>query len=393
MARLKFGYTGQTGPPFDRNVRALPRIEGQGWDFVRYPDQMGSTHPYGMMPGDVSPPDDPEALIGTYGSQWYGSFELMSAASLATTTLGLQCAVIDPLRRSPSVFAQEAMSITHLSKGRANWCIGSGEQKQFEPFGETRTRPIERMIEALHVMNTLWDNPYTPVSRESPYWPLKDAVFPLPKYEGLKPNIRAVGGGPKIEKIAGELCDGWMTFIPGGVRNDPASISSAVTNIKGHAAAAQRDPDALDFSAMAMIVIAPTDDEALELTRDPIIAWPALWGYGAMAGKAWKELGHDHPFGEDASWPKNMKVGAPLDPEFAASLPGMVPEGMIDATIIHGSPDTIVRRLEPFVAGGLTELSFLNMTPWVDRRTGSGFAPLISEVVTGLGGQPLKTDL
>ena len=140
MADLKFGYTGQCGPPFDRNLRALPRIEAQGWDFVRYPDQMGSTHPYGMMPGDVSSPDDPEALIGTYGSQWFGSFELMSAAAVSTKNLGLSCAVIDPLRRSPSVFAQEAMSLTHLSKGRANWCVGSGEQKQFAPFGEKRTK-------------------------------------------------------------------------------------------------------------------------------------------------------------------------------------------------------------------------------------------------------------
>ena len=72
------------------------------------------------------------------------------------------------------------------------------------------------MSEALRVMNTLWDNPYKPVSRDSEYWPLKDAVFPLPLYEGQRPKVRAVGGGPAIEKLAGELCDGWMTFIPGG---------------------------------------------------------------------------------------------------------------------------------------------------------------------------------
>jgi len=33
------------------------------------------------------------------------------------------------------------------------------------------------------------------------------------------------------------------------------------------------------------------------------------------------------------------------------------------------------------------------MTPWVDRSTGSGFGKLISEVITGLGGQPLNLDV
>src|SRR5579862_6986185 len=228
VPKLKFGFTGQVGPPSDRAIRALPRIEAQGWDFVRHPDQMGSTHPYGMMATDVASPDDPEALICSYGSTWCGSFELMSAAALSTTNLGLHCAVIDPLRRAPSVFAQEALTVTHQSKGRATWCIGSGEDKQFEPFGEVRIKPAERMVEAVRVMHTLWDNAYKPVSRESDFWPLHDAVLPLPLYEGKKPSTLMVGGGAAVEKLAGELCDGWMTFLPGGVLNDPQNLADSV---------------------------------------------------------------------------------------------------------------------------------------------------------------------
>ena len=166
-----------------------------------------------------------------------------------------------------------------------------------------------------------------------------------------------------------------------------------VHNVKQHATAFGRDPEALEFSAMAMIIIAETDDEALELTRSPIVAWPSLWGLGAMAGKMWKSLGYDHPYGEDASWPKNMNVSEPLDREYAASLPSLVPDAIVDSVVIHGSPDTIIRRLEPFVAGGLTELSFLNMTSWVDVKRGPQYPRLISEVITGLGGKPLNLEV
>jgi phthiodiolone/phenolphthiodiolone dimycocerosates ketoreductase len=356
VAKLKFGYTGQVGPPLSRSVRSMARIESQGWDFVRYPDQMGSTHP-----------------------------------SVMTTDLGLHSAVIDPLRRSPSVFAQEAMTVTHLSKGRATWCIGAGENKQFEPFGERRTNQTERMVEAIQVMQTLWDNPYRAVSRDSEYWPLRDAVFPLPLYEGHKPSTLAVGGVEAVLRVGGEVCDGWMTFLPGGVSDDVETLATSIKKVKGYAEAAGRDPDSLRFSAMVMVMIAENDDMALGFTKHPTSAWAGIWCCGPTSGKMWKSLGFEHPYGEDASWPKNMSVAA-LDPEEVKRLPELVPESIMEHTMVWGSPERVIRRLEPFIDAGLTELSFLNCVPWSDPAYGPHFAELASQVIVGLGGNPLRLD-
>jgi phthiodiolone/phenolphthiodiolone dimycocerosates ketoreductase len=393
VGELKFGYTGQVGPPLDRALRAMARVEAQGWDFIRFPDQMGSTHPYGMMPGDVASPDDPEALICSYGSQWSGSFELLTATAISTSELAMHGAVIDPLRRSPSVFAQEAVTVSHFSHGRASWCIGSGEAKQFEPFGEKRFKPAERMVEAVKVMQTLWDNPYRPVSRDSEYWPLKDAVFPMPLFEDRKPNILVVGGGEAIERLAGEDCDGWMTFLPGGALDDPIGLAKTISRVKSYAARAGRDPESIRFAAMAMVVIANTDAEAHAVARHPVLAWSSLWAFGAASGKMWKKEGFEHPYGEDAAWPKNMKVSSAFSVDEIERLPSLVPEQITDSSIIWGNPERVIGRLEPFVEAGLTELSFLNCAPWTEPRLGPDFPALASQVIVGLGGRPLKLDV
>jgi phthiodiolone/phenolphthiodiolone dimycocerosates ketoreductase len=387
--RVKFGFMGRCFPPMDRALESMTGAEAQGWDFLSFPDQLPSTRPIGLKPDNAAPPDDDGCLVSAHSAIWYGSFELLSAAAVLTRDIELQMAVVDPLRRSPAVFAQEAVTISHLAKGRATWCIGSGEAKQFEPYGERRTKPAARLEEAIRVMHALWESGGKPISRESEFWPLADATFPLPLYNGEKPGILVVGGGPKLERLAGELCNGWMTFLPGGVTS-VEDLKGIVDRIRGIASDAGRDAEALKFHALSLTVLAENDEVAWEYARKPALCWASCWTAGVASGEVWKSWGFEHPFGDDAAWPKNMKVGGP-EADWSG-LPDLVPEPVTDRTYIWGGPERVAESLAPYLEAGITHLQFDNAIPWADPAYAKTWGPLVSDVIVRLGGKPLALD-
>jgi phthiodiolone/phenolphthiodiolone dimycocerosates ketoreductase len=387
-SNVRFGTLGQIYPSARQSLRVAALAEKQGWDFLGYPDQMGSTHPEGVVPDSVAPSPTDVAVTGGLANRWFGPLPLMGATAMATNTIELQCQVIDPLRRSPSVFAQEAVTIDHLTEGRASFCIGSGEDKQFAPFGERRTKPAERMREAVRVMNALWDSPCAPISRDSVFWPLTDAVFPLPLYRDRKPQVLIVGGGLAIHELAGELCAGWYTYLPGS--GDPEAIRATVTTIRSSAERAGRNPDDLRFGALLLLSLAENDEIAWGFARTPPLAWASCWTSGIQSGQTWKQWGFEHPFGSEASWPKNMKVGTAVSLDLINSLPARVPDVVTERTIIWGGPQRVSERIQPYLDAGITEVTFLNMVSWSDPAYGSHFAKHASQVIALLGGKPLN---
>src|SRR5689334_13439326 len=98
--------------------------------------------------------------------------------------LRLGVCVTDASRRNPAVTAQAAATLHLLTRGRAILGIGVGEREGNEPYGVEWTKPVARFEEAIATIRTLWDSAGQLVSRESPYFPLRDAVFDLPPYRG-----------------------------------------------------------------------------------------------------------------------------------------------------------------------------------------------------------------
>ncbi|OBB03396.1 hypothetical protein A5662_12065 [Mycobacteriaceae bacterium 1482268.1] len=387
--KLRFGTYAQVFPPIQQSLGAAQLAEKQGWDFIDFPDQMASTHAEGMIPTTTTDSTAP-VITGGISSTWYGPFPLMSASAMVTRSIELQCAVIDPLRRSPSVFAQEAVTVDHICEGRATWCIGSGEAKQFEPFGEKRSQPIARLREAVRVMNALWDSDGKPVSRDSDFWPLRDAIFPLPLRDGKhKPKILMVGGGDDTYRLAGELCDGWYTFLPGGGLDE---TRQAISKVKQAAADNGRDPETLRFGALLLMALAENDDLGWHYARTPQAAWASLYAAGVQSGAVWKAWGYEHPFGDGTSWPKNMAVNR-LPDAVVNGLPDLVPHEVTNRSIFWGGPDRVAETCLPYLDAGITEVTFLSFVPWADTRYSAHFAAHASTLITHLGGKPLNLDV
>lgn len=379
---VKIGVGGRQCPPMDAAVEYIKRVEREGWDFIQYPDQISTTHPTGMLGRPVKE-SDPSAVNGVYAEEWCASFEIMAAASVLTERIEIHLGATDLLRRSPAVVANSALTLQHLSKGRTVIHIAQGENKQFIPFGESRNKPLGRMKEALKVIDALWSSEGKPVSRPSEFWPLQDAVFPFELYNGKKPPLLMVGGGPTMEGLAGQH-NGWSTYVPGGVHNDVEELAGVINRVKENAEKNGKDPDELMFFGMVMGTIGATDDEAWRLARTPAGAWWSIIGLSIDSSESWKKLGFEHPLG-DFLWPQNVGTqNAALDA--AIEMCKKVPDEVIDAANVWGSPDRVAAKCKDYVDAGITHLSFWNLGAMGDPSTSSDYSPLVGKVAEKLRG-------
>jgi len=386
MARLKIGVCGQMFLPADNAVASITRAERAGWDFINYPDQLTGTHPTGLLKTPVTAAD-PGAPTGMYSDVWMGSFEMCSAAAVLTERMEIMLAVVDPLRRSPALMAQEMATINLLSKGRFTVALGSGEAKEFEPYGEKRVKPMARLEEAIRIYQALWSSKGEPISRDSEFWPLDDAVFPLARHEWPHPQLLMVGGTEKLLSLTGELCDGWLTFLPGGVMDDAEMLSGMIGAVKAAAAQHGRDPESLRFVGQVFTSIAETDDRALKLARLAPVSWLGVVGASIAGGMAWKKWGYEHPFG-DFNWSKDMNINL-VSEQQARELSAAVPDEILEHSCIIGSPERVAARLQPFVDAGINELSLFNFANAGDPDHAAQWDTLASEVRQRLGCAPL----
>jgi phthiodiolone/phenolphthiodiolone dimycocerosates ketoreductase len=181
-----------------------------------------------------------------------------------------------------------------------------------------------------------------------------------------------------------------MTFLPGGVTG-VEDLKAIVGRIRGIASDAGRDPEALKFHALSLTVLAENDEVAWEYARKPALCWASCWTAGVASGEVWKSWGFEHPFGDDAAWPKNMKVGGP-EADWSG-LVDLVPEPVTDRTYIWGGPERVAESLAPYLEAGITHLQFDNAIPWADPAYAKTWGPLVSDVIVRLGGKPLDLDV
>jgi phthiodiolone/phenolphthiodiolone dimycocerosates ketoreductase len=118
--------------------------------------------------------------IDAYLEPWTMLGHLAARNRLAQLRLGVS--VTDTRRRNPAVTAQAAATLHQLTRGRAILGIGPGEREGNQPYGVDWTKPVARFEEVLATIRALWDCQL--VTRDSPYFPLHNAVFDLPPHRG-----------------------------------------------------------------------------------------------------------------------------------------------------------------------------------------------------------------
>src|ERR1700724_2981634 len=118
--------------------------------------------------------------------------------------------VTDTGKRHPAVTAQAAATLNLMTRGRAILGIGPGERVGNEPYGVDWSKPVGRFEEALATIRALWNSGGELVTRDSPFFPLRDAVFDLWPYRGKWPEIWIASHGPRMLRATGRYADAWF---------------------------------------------------------------------------------------------------------------------------------------------------------------------------------------
>jgi F420-dependent oxidoreductase-like protein len=217
----------------------------------------------------------------------YGSDALVPLAWWGATTerIKLGTAIVQISARTPAATAMAAMSLDHLSGGRAILGLGvSGPQVVEGWYGQPFAKPLARMREYIGIVRDIWAR-QGPVTSDGPHYPL-----PLPGGTGLgkplKSSIRPLRAdiplylaaeGPKNIALAGELCDGWLALFYSPHHDD--YYREALT--EGLSRPNAQRP-AAEFEVAAQVPLVVTDD--IEATMDAMRPFYALY-FGGMGAK------------------------------------------------------------------------------------------------------------
>jgi phthiodiolone/phenolphthiodiolone dimycocerosates ketoreductase len=273
------------------------------------------------------------------------------AARNRVARLRLGVCVTDAGRRNPAVTAQAAATLHLLTRGRAMLGIGVGEREGNEPYGVDWTSPVARLEEAIATIRTLWNSDGEPVSRDSPYFPLKNAVFDLPSYRGKWPEVWVAAHGPRMLRVTGRYADAWVPFI----LSRSSDYGDALEAVRGAASDAGRDPMSIIPAVVRTVVTGRSRDDVDEALGSVIMRASAL----AAPAQAWARHGVQHPLGADFSGVQDL-VPQTIDQQTALSYAAQVPLPLMKEITFNGTPDEVIDQVADWRDHGLRYLLVIN---------------------------------
>jgi len=370
MSSLKFGLTGVSFPPIEAGMDAAKAYEEAGVDFLAYWDQLSLTIPRSIWTPDLVP-----AAKYWDIDTWLDSWQAMAAASLVTEQIEFMT-VCDSCRRPPPVVAQQALTLNNISKGRFMLCMGAGETKQFAPYGLPRDKPFARLEEGMKILRMFFES-NEPISYDGPVWSLKNAIVGLPAYEDNPPPLMIAGGPGRAMRIAGQLSDGWMSYLP--PCGTPEMYAEQVQDLRKGTEEAGRNPDDLIIMLGAACVVADTEEKVDEACQSPAIRWDAA----ALCpdGESFRRMsGRDNPLGAEWSYPRDL-IPMDVGRDEALEIVEQITSDDVRAARFCGTPPQVAHQLQPYIEAGATHVLTLNYADLVltgdfGDATGGGGAML-----------------
>ena len=280
--------------------------------------------------------------VDAYLEPWTVLGHLAARNRLGRLRLGI--GVTDAGRRNPAVTAQAAATLHLLTKGRAILGIGTGEREGNEPYGVDWSRPVARFEEAIATIRALWDSGGELVTRDSPYFPLRNAVFDLPPYRGKWPEIWIASHGPRMLRATGRYADAWFPFATGRPKDYAASLEV----VRAAASDAGRDPTSIIPATLLWVVTGRSCDEV-----DETLGSVALKAFALNApGEVWARHGASHPLGDDFTGAQDL-IPQTLDEQTVLSYTSDVPPSLLKEGLLTGTPAEVIDQAAEWRDHGL----------------------------------------
>ena len=275
------------------------------------------------------------------------------AAKNRFARLRLGVGVTDAGRRNPAVTAQAAATLHLLTRGRAILGIGTGEREGNEPYGVDWSKPVGRLIEALATIRALWDSPGELVTRDSPFFPLRNAIFDLPPYRGKYPEIWVASHGKRMLRATGRYADGWFPVS----HFQPTEYAAALEVVRTAASDAGRNPLSIIPASYVFVVTGRSRDEVDDTLGSALIRAFAL----NLPASEWVRHGGRHPFGDDFLGMQDI-IPQTLDEATVLAATKVIPDSLIKESFLTGTPEEVLDQAAALRDSGLRYAVLCNMS-------------------------------
>jgi phthiodiolone/phenolphthiodiolone dimycocerosates ketoreductase len=333
--KVQLGAFLRTTLPLD--LSTLEQYDNDRYHSIWLPDHMVS-----FWPDSIWTPEFTDLAVHSPSPHRHlDSLAVAGAAAVLTKRTPIATKVVDTVRRHPSLLAQTALTLDHLSKGRFILGLGSGEMENTVPYGFDFAKPVSRFEESLKVIRLLWDSD-GPVDFEGQFYQLHHARLDTEPFEGRFPRIYVGSIGPRMLEITGRYADGWF---PAGVKS-PEDYVAKLGVIREAAERAGRDPYAITPTYMTPCLIGE-EDEVAEMLEAPLVKSYVL----QIPAAQMREHGFAHPMGETWRGIHDINPGL-LTREVIIDLLRRVDVNAIRAIVPNGPPRKIAEHYKAFVDAG-----------------------------------------
>ncbi|MEV0299001.1 LLM class F420-dependent oxidoreductase [Nocardia sp. NPDC050710] len=297
---------------------------------------------------------------------WWGS---------KTERVRLGTSVVQLSARTPAATAMHALTLDHLSGGRAILGLGvSGPQVVEGWYGQPFAKPLQRTREYVSIIRQVLERK-APVTNDGPHYPLPyTGPGSLGLGKPLKPIVHPLRAdlpiwlgaeGPKNVALTAEIADGWLAiyYAPrlANMYNDWLDEGFARPG-------ARRSREDFEIAASCQVVI--TDDAASELARMRWIMALYIGGMGApelnFHAQVYKRMGYEKEVDE---------IGRLFQAGKKAEAAALVPDELILDTAIIGDEEYVRKQLKVWEAAGVTMM--LVSVPDVEQL--NRLAPLVDQ--------------
>jgi phthiodiolone/phenolphthiodiolone dimycocerosates ketoreductase len=316
---------------------------GTGMDSFWVPDHINSLFPPSVMTPNYVGTARLVPNIDAHYDPWMMLGHLVARNRWGRRRLGI--GVTDASRRNPAVTAQAAATLHLLTGGRAILGIGTGARQSNEPYGVDWSTPVARFEEALATIRELWNSGGELITRDSPFFPLRNAAFGLPPYRGTWPEIWVASHGPRMLRATGRYADGWF---PASITYRPKDYAAGLEKVRAAASDAGRDPTSITAAGLFFVMTGSSRNEVDEALGSHAIKAFAL----NATPQFWARHGASHPLGDDSTGAQDI-IAQALDEQTVLSLTADVPPSLLRELLLTGTPPDVIGQVAEWRDHGL----------------------------------------
>jgi 5,10-methylenetetrahydromethanopterin reductase len=294
----------------------------------------------GLVPADIVECVKLAESLG-YESAWVAEghggdqFAILAACAVATRRIRLGTSISSVFVRSAPTIGMAAVTVDQLADGRFILGLGSSHRVQVEPeHGIPFVRPTARLRDTIAVVRALVRDGVVSYRGETITIERFDLWFP-PQRPHIAIYVAALF--PTMLEIAGELAEGVLLTWP-----TPRTIARAVEHVAIGARRAGRAATAVDVASLIPCAVADTAAAARDALR------PAVGLYAGFFPR-YNRLLAEAGFGDAV---RAIKEAFDRGGREAAAT--KVPDELIDAVALAGTPQTCRERLEGYRRAGLS---------------------------------------